>query len=200
MEILAFTNRTATLQSELEEAQKTRQQLEHIADEATQEDSEHSLHLGQILMSVENLFLRCTTKRPAIQHANEMEGILGQEAQEIQGGEAEDPNDDSYKRKTQTAVKQLLVILAYLKDFKDIAETLKKERKGEGKQRGLQEVTTKLSEPEFKSHDPEPSKGSGSVQNTKDFPQRAVGGEQGKGNLTGGVSGLEASVSATIKE
>merc|ERR1712167_436125 len=38
MEILAFTNRTATLQSELEEAQKSRQQLEHLADEAAVED------------------------------------------------------------------------------------------------------------------------------------------------------------------
>merc|ERR1719473_1030722 len=69
MEILAFTNRIATLQGELEDAQKTRQALEQTADLATQEDSEHSLHFGQILMSVENLFLRCTTKRKNIQHA-----------------------------------------------------------------------------------------------------------------------------------
>jgi len=199
MEILAFTNRTATLQSELEEAQKTRQQLEHVADEATQEDSEHSLHLGQILMSVENLFLRCTTKRPGIQHANEMEGILGQESQETQ--EIEDPNDDSYRYKTQSAVKQLRVILAYLKDFKDIAETLKKERKGEGKgrvQQGLE--IQKLPEPEFVMHAPEGSKNSGSGQNTKDIvPEKTAGGEK-KGAVAGGVSGLDANLSTTIKE
>lgn len=187
MEILAFTNRTATLQSELEEAQKTRQQLEHVADEATQHDSEHSLHLGQILMSVENLFLRCTTKRPGIQHANEMEGILGQESQES-AQEVEDPNDDSYKRKTLTAVKQLRVILAYLKDFKDIADTLKKERKGEGKQRQQVVEGFDLKQPEFVTQAPEGSKNSGSGQNTKEVTAKPGDhekpGDKGKGAET----------------
>merc|ERR1712118_51164 len=58
IENMAFTNRLATMQNDFEEAQKARQELEHLADVATQEDSEHSLHFGQILMSVENLFLR----------------------------------------------------------------------------------------------------------------------------------------------
>eukprot|EP00971_Amphidinium_carterae_P329543 6462065-Amphidinium_carterae.1 len=48
---------------------KEKARLEHMVDEATQEDSKHSLHFGQILMSVENLYLRCTAKRRNIQHS-----------------------------------------------------------------------------------------------------------------------------------
>eukprot|EP00435_Cladocopium_sp_Y103_P073539 s24_g44.t1 len=69
MEMMELRNKVATLQIELDECQKKRQQLQHEFDEATLEDSEHSLKFGQILMSVENLFLRCTTKRKNIQHA-----------------------------------------------------------------------------------------------------------------------------------
>merc|ERR1712118_173487 len=89
IENMAFTNRLATMQNDFEEAQKARQELEHLADVATQEDSEQSLHFGQILMSVENLFLRCTTKRKNIQHdATPQDGEEQQaDAQEEQEGE-----------------------------------------------------------------------------------------------------------------
>jgi len=125
MEMLAFTNKIAALQQELEETQKTRQQLVHQVDEATQEDSLHSLYFGRILMSVENLYLRCTTKRKNIQHATtpmDDEGTKGREGEQAE----EDP--DSFRVKKRTAIRNLKVILDYLKDFKYMCETLKKER------------------------------------------------------------------------
>merc|ERR1719321_2106766 len=95
MEILAFTNTVAQLQSDLEEAQKARQELEHLADVATQEDSEHSLHFGQILMSVENLYLRCTGKRKTIQH-----DATPQDGEEQQADkEDEEDTGDSFRKK-----------------------------------------------------------------------------------------------------
>lgn len=129
MQMLELTNRIAALSGELDESQKTRQHLEHVVDEARQEDSKHSLYFGQILMSVENLFLRCTTKRRNIQHATtpmDDEGSKGRE-----GDDGQEENPDSFRRKKEIAIRQLKVILAYLKDFKDITETLRKERRGE---------------------------------------------------------------------
>lgn len=75
-EILGFTTKTAAMQSELEETENARQKLQLEADEVTQGDSEQSLHLGKIIMSVENLYFRCLTKRPGIQHASELEGLV----------------------------------------------------------------------------------------------------------------------------
>merc|ERR1711972_1224198 len=47
MEALALTNRMAALSSELEDAQRTRHELELRVDEARHEDSKHSLYFGQ---------------------------------------------------------------------------------------------------------------------------------------------------------
>merc|ERR1712124_82609 len=165
-ENMAFTNRIATLQSDFEEAQKARQELEHLADVATQEDSEHSLHFGQILMSVENLFLRCTTKRKNIQH-----DATPQEGEEQQADILEEEEgEDSFRKKQQTAVRHLRVILAYLIDFASISETLKKEKKAEGK-KVIKEIDTepsKLADPEFHGELPphlaDPSHGKGANQ------------------------------------
>ncbi|CEM37481.1 unnamed protein product [Vitrella brassicaformis CCMP3155] len=74
-QILAYNNRIAALQRDIEDLHKRRGHLQHLADEAVQSDSQQSLHVGQILTSVENLFERCVSKRPAIQHANELEGL-----------------------------------------------------------------------------------------------------------------------------
>lgn len=179
IENMAFTNRIATLQSEFEDAQKARQELEHLADVATQEDSEHSLHFGQILMSVENLFLRCTGKRKTIQHdATPQEGEEQQTAQA--DAQEEEEGEDSFRKKQQTAVRHLRVILAYLKDFSSISETLRKERKAEGK-RVIKDIDTeqKISEPEFKQNLPEhldkgQSNPTGSNSNTHEISKPKV--------------------------
>jgi len=130
MEILAFTNQTASLQSELEEVEKNRQHLEYLSEEARQQQSEQSLYLGQILMSVENLFLRCTTKRPAIQHANDL------------------LHDKGSLIGAQKAMRQLKVVSSYVRDFKDIAETLKKERNLKKQVNSIPDFV-RTSEPEF---------------------------------------------------
>lgn len=133
MEILAFTNRTASLQSELEEVEKNRQHYEYLSEEARQQQSEQSLYLGQILMSVENLFIRCTTKRPAIQHGNDLQHEIGSLSN------------------TQKAVRELKVISNYVRDFRDIVETLKKSGRDK-KQAQAAPYYVRTTEPEFIVH------------------------------------------------
>lgn len=127
MEMLALSQKIATLTTELDEVQKARQQLEQDVDVYTQEDSKHSLHFGKILMSVENIFLRCTTKRKNIQHATTLMDDEGSKGKD--GEEGNQENEDSFRRKKEMAIRELRVILAYLKDFKDIVETLQRERR-----------------------------------------------------------------------
>jgi len=150
-EILGFTTKTASLQSELEASETLRQQLTLEAEEVTQGDSEQSLFLGKIIMSVENLYLRCTSERPAIQHASELEG--GPSSNDDDVGDAE----DSPAEKAQAAIRQLGVIQAYLRDFKDIYDQYKKERRQQGEaagqRAGLILEDDKLPEPYFEYHD-----------------------------------------------
>ncbi|CAD7958644.1 unnamed protein product [Amoebophrya sp. A120] len=140
MEVLALTNKTAALQAELEDVEKKCLQLEALAEHSRQEESQQSLFLGQIIMSVDNLFQRCNLKRPAIQHSNE----LGEKASAI----AAIQNADSYAPKVTFAVKQLHVIKAYIKDLRDIQDSIKKEGRGRKKE-VVTEFGTKISEPEF---------------------------------------------------
>merc|ERR1712078_569351 len=149
-EILGFTWETASLQSELETSETLRQQLTLEAEEVTQGDSEQSLFLGKIIMSVENLYLRCTSERPGIQHASELDG--GDKSNDEDAGGAE----DSPAEKAQAAIRQLGVIQAYLKDFKEIYDQVKKERRQQeagGQRAGLIPEDDKLPEPYFEYHD-----------------------------------------------
>jgi len=127
--MLEMNTRVAELSGEFDDCQKERQGLERMVDEATQANSKHSLHFGQILMSVENLFLRCTSQRKAIQHFLEIK-----EEEGAKGGPDEenaDDNEESFKRKKQLAIKQLNVILNYLKDFKEITNELRREKRNQ---------------------------------------------------------------------
>merc|ERR1719387_2716898 len=98
-------------------------------------------------MSVENLYLRCTTKRKNIQHAT----TPMDDESKGKDDDGQEESEDSYKRKQQTAIRQLRVILAYLKDFKDIVETLKRERKTDAKKsdRNVALEPVKVPEPRF---------------------------------------------------
>mmetsp|Transcript_114922 Transcript_114922/g.321150 ORF Transcript_114922/g.321150 Transcript_114922/m.321150 type:complete len:379 (+) Transcript_114922:69-1205(+) len=173
MEMLEMNNRVAELSSELEDCRKERQQLEHAVDEATQEDSKHSLYFGQILMSVENLFLRCTTKRRNIQHFLEVKEEEGAKGKEEEG---QDEGEDSFRRRKMMAIRQLNVILNYLKDFKEITDTLKRERRGTQPQRQGPEIERELTI-EFRTTEaPRGDRGSqnsGSTGNTKELTKSA---------------------------
>jgi len=184
MEMLAFTNKIATLSTTFDEAQKQRQLLEHQVDDATLVGSGRSLHLGLILRTVDNLFLRCTTKRKNIHHDDEM----------TKGREGEDnteESEDSFAHKQQTALRQLKVILAYLKDFKDMTERIRQEKRGDSMRRpqGQQMEQVKV-EPKIEIQTQEPragdrgSQNSGSQGNTRDL---------GKSHATGGSIGADAS-------
>jgi len=133
MKTLALTNRMAALSGELDAVRKTRHDLELEVDEARQEDSGHSLYFGQILMSVENLFLRCTTKRKGIKHADPHPGDESSKGREGENREGE--SEESFRKKKEKAIRELDVILNYLKDFKDIADTLRRQMRSETSRR-----------------------------------------------------------------
>lgn len=180
MEMLAMTNRVAQLQNEREEASRVRDHLTDQMDEARQEDSKHSLHFGQILMSVENLYLRCTSKRGAILQHWATTPI----DEETKPGPDDEDDSESFRRKQQRAIRQLRVILNYLKDFREICEILKKERRAMF-DRSKKDVTlepVKMSEPQFVVEAPRDrgSLNSSSQGNTKDLS---------KGNTTSGSGG-----------
>jgi len=163
MEMMELRNKIAILHTDLEEWQKQRQAMQLKADEATQEDSRHSLYFGQILMSVENLFLRCTTKRQNIQHAStpmDDEGTKGKD------GEDEEESEDSFRKKKENAIRQLKVILAYLKDFKDIVEHLRQDRRAD-KTRKPQGVTIEaVKQPDIRFENEQTRQGDRGSQNS----------------------------------
>lgn len=171
MEMLELTNRIATLSQERDDTANLRLMLEQQVDDATQEDSKHSLFFGRILMSVENLFLRCTTKRSNIHHDDEF-------SRARDGGEPEE-QEDTFRRKQQIAIRELKVILAYLRDFKDMVEQLRRTcRTTQGRQASANDAV-QAPDPkiEFEAADPEPRGGaadrgsqhSGSQANTRDL-------------------------------
>jgi chromosome segregation ATPase len=177
--MLDLTNKEDKLSSELDEVSRERQVLEHRLDEVTQADSQHSLHFGQILMTVENLFERCTTKRKNLQH---VQVPLDDEDED---GKLE---QEENKQKQQEAIRQLKTIYAYLKDFKDIVEELRKRTKADtARNRGPLQVgsePTKPPEPRFEMAEVRGDHGShnsGSQGNTREL-SRNVRAEQAPGS------------------
>jgi len=141
MEMMAFTNRIAGLKYDLEEVRKERQKLELHKDETTQESSTHSLRFGQIMMSVDNLFRRCTTKRKNVKHTEMM--LLDEQGSKSQdsGEGSQNENEGSFRSKKDTAISQLNVIKEYIKDFKDITKKLPQPEKKHKKEAASTETT-----------------------------------------------------------
>jgi hypothetical protein len=189
-EMLALNNAHAAKRSELEEKQKRRADLETDLDNATQDTSEHNLRFGQILMSVENLYIRCTAKRGS----KTLVALVDDDyaAQGKDGEEDQEEAEDSFRKKKEEAIKRLKIIELYLKDFKEITETLKKEKKGDPSTRARQNVAlnevakTDVDDIKFelKKEEDEPRGGggrneggnSGSQGNTRDLNAGRTGG------------------------
>ena len=58
----------AEYQLELEALEKETAALTAKADEADRDSFSKSLHLGKVLLAVENMYAMCITARPNIQH------------------------------------------------------------------------------------------------------------------------------------
>jgi predicted nucleic acid-binding Zn-ribbon protein len=196
MEMLAMTNKVAKLQTERDEAVKDREQLGHQMDEASQEDSKHSLKFGQILMSVENLFLRCINKRGhVLQHS-----LTVKEEDTKKEDDDPDESEDSFRKKKQKAIQELRVILFYLKDFKEICETLKRERRNDTtrhKKEQAVEAAQKAPEIKFVVEAEHPrgdrgSQNSGSQNNTRELSKSMR-------DTTSGSGGDEKSKAAGVE-
>lgn len=198
MQMLAMTNQVAKLQTERDQAVKDRSTLADQLDLASQEDSKHSLKFGQILMSVENLYLRCISKRGhVLQHE-----LTVKEEDAKPGGDADpDEDEDSFRKKKQKAIQHLRVILFYLKDFKEICDVLKKERRADTS-RHKQAVNTEVKpppEPKFVKEAVEDRRGdrgshtgSGSNTGTRDLSKMGRDNTSGSGEGARGTSGLVA--------
>merc|ERR1719263_31106 len=68
MEILALTNKTASLKAELEDVEKRLIETTYDSQENFLKVQEEGGNLGQIIQSIQNLFNRCVSSRPGIQH------------------------------------------------------------------------------------------------------------------------------------
>ena len=178
----------ATLSSELDDAQKTKNQLEKQVEEVTKQDSEHNLHFGQILMSVDNLFLRCTTKRKNIHHSS-----MPMDEDDKKDDDGHDDGDDN-KKKHKLAVTQLRTIMDYIKDYKDIVEELKRHRRADAARRGPPQQA--LAEP---AKPPEPQF---IVEQTDSRADRGshTSGSQGNTRELSRVTGAGAGDSARVTE
>nr|CEL64909.1 TPA: hypothetical protein BN1204_007780 [Neospora caninum Liverpool] len=71
-EVLEKNNAVAALQRELEMCEKDKSSKQGQAEELLSHASEEALYFGQLLLSIDNLFQRCTQQRPNIQHANQL--------------------------------------------------------------------------------------------------------------------------------
>ncbi len=113
-DILNFNNKIASLQKALETAESAAIRVQNEVDAEIRSTSDRTLELGQILMAVENLLLRCTSKRHgAILKHQETNKDDAQ-------GQARAATDE-LRKKARQAMSDLEVIAAYLVDFSDIA-------------------------------------------------------------------------------
>ena len=117
-DILNFNNEIASLQKALETAESAAIRVQNEVDAEIRSTSDRTLELGQILMAVENLLQRCTSKKHGsiLKHKETTtEDSQGQ-------GRAQ---SDELRRKARQAMSDLEVIAAYLVDFTDIANGMR---------------------------------------------------------------------------
>uniref|UniRef100_A0A0G4HKS4 PH domain-containing protein n=1 Tax=Chromera velia CCMP2878 TaxID=1169474 RepID=A0A0G4HKS4_9ALVE len=73
-QILAYNNRVAALQRNIEEIEKETASLRQNAEDAIQLSTEQSLCLGRVLTSVDNVYERCLSRNQIMQHNTEIIG------------------------------------------------------------------------------------------------------------------------------
>merc|ERR1712007_253781 len=119
----------------------------------------------------DNLYLRCTKKRQTIKHYKRTEEPKGNGGRGNKAFQQED--DDSFKRKQQKAVRQLTVILSYLRDFKYICGQNERDKKLETIKQKLMVTIEPQNVPEMVTFEDRPrvdrSHTSSSQGNTRDI-------------------------------
>ncbi|KAF4744251.1 Coiled-coil domain containing 42, partial [Perkinsus olseni] len=176
--------------------------LDEEVKEASEQDAGLRLDLGQIVASVENLFKRCVSQRPQIQHGSSM--LEGDEMDSSAGGNSVSPASrgspsqargafssenektesefEEYRKKTDRALKQLSIICAYMTDLRDITDQVKKEKKALQKHQQLTVAAQQPSLPEAEIvHSFAPLDTSGSSEDSR---TAATAGPQSSGSKT----------------
>lgn len=116
--ILNSNNKIASLQKALETTDATKIRLQNEIDSQIRSTSDRTLELGQILMAVENLLQRCTSKRHG--------AILKHTETNKDDQQTNTKSLDELTRKGKQAMADLDVIVAYMTDFNDVLDELKR--------------------------------------------------------------------------
>mmetsp|Transcript_27388 Transcript_27388/g.49299 ORF Transcript_27388/g.49299 Transcript_27388/m.49299 type:complete len:347 (+) Transcript_27388:115-1155(+) len=114
-EVLDLNIEIANLTKQFDEIEQRRQELTKRVDMSSQAATEKTLELGQILMSIDNLFNRCQNGGLKISHKQYYMSQL-----------ARQPGDENNEKVRQALVK-MEIIKNYLEDYKVIHDQLPKE-------------------------------------------------------------------------
>ena len=120
-EILNSNNEIASLQKDLEQSETVALRLQNDVDSQIRSTSDRTKELGQVLLGIENLLQRCTSKQHGaiIKHTETNKDEQAMVIQKI---------TDLTKRKGAQAIADLDIIAAYMVDFNSIVEALKSRR------------------------------------------------------------------------
>ena len=120
-EILNFNNEIAFLQKELETAESTAIRLQNEVETSMRSMSDKTLELGQVLMAVENLLQRCTSKRHGaiLKHTETKKDDQQNQMKVVHAAKT-----DETARKGRQAMVDLEVISAYMVDFAQICNVV----------------------------------------------------------------------------
>ncbi|CDI78040.1 hypothetical protein, conserved [Eimeria acervulina] len=122
--ILEANNKVAEYQRELEALEKETAALTAKADEADRDSFSKSLHLGKVLLAVENMReTAAETDGEAQQEKPSVEGKNNQKRKE----ENDQTESSQMQRRCRYAVELLAAIRSFIVDFKDIEEQLSKD-------------------------------------------------------------------------
>jgi len=106
------------LQKELETAESTAIRLQNEVETSMRSMSDKTLELGQVLMAVENLLQRCTSKRHGaiLKHTETKKDDQPNQMKVVNAA----AKADETARKGRQAMADLEVISAYMVDFQSI--------------------------------------------------------------------------------
>jgi len=120
-EILNSNNKIAFLQKALETAESSKIRMQNEVDSQIRSTSDRTLEIGQVLMAIDNLLQRCTSKR----HGS----ILKHTETNKDDTQTAFKSIDELTRKGKQAMADLDVIVAYMIDFASVLEDLRRVNK-----------------------------------------------------------------------
>jgi hypothetical protein len=123
IKITTFNTELAALQSALELAEGEASKLQESVEVNIQSTASKTLELGRVIMAVENLLLRCTSKLKSLKHdETKLGGDDSMKSSHVK-------QVDDVASKGAKIVNDLDVICAYVLDFMDIVENCPQDKR-----------------------------------------------------------------------